>query len=70
MHRTEQSAIWISPKNGTLTTPGLFNGSNPNAGDVEVELQDLALAYGPHMPAAYVLFSISDDLKGARAERA
>lgn len=64
MHRTEQSAIWIDPKNGA----GPTNGSYPDAGDSEhadFELQDLALAYGPHMPAAHILFSISGDQRRA-----
>ncbi len=60
MHRTEQSAIWIDPKNGA----GPSRGSYPDAGDTEQAdfiLQDMALAYGPHMPTARILFSNSGD---------
>ena len=63
MPRTEQSATRISPKNGRGPTDGLSSAAT------DFELKDLALAYGPHMPAAHILFFVSDDLRRAATER-
>jgi hypothetical protein len=63
MHRTEPSAARISPKNG-------LESKDACSAAKDFELEDLALAYGPHMPAAHILFSVSDDLECAATERA
>ena len=60
MPRTEQSATRISPQNGL----GLMATAK------DLKLEDLAMAYGPHMPAAHTLFSRSGRLDRATTERA
>ncbi len=63
MHRTERSAARINPKLGLAPITGLHSAD----GELEdLKLEDLALAYGPHMPAAHVLFSVSDELSIAQ----